>query len=146
MKHITITGKTIQGNRIGAPRQSGKDVDVPTDERGIVTIDGIDYERTVYERIRYGSGKVRARFVIVNGINYEVSGIWHSVVDLGEMQDANSNSLVYGEFGRDTYGLLTTVDGAECVLCVRAERRSDVMREADDILGRLSDGWRPVNW
>lgn len=72
MKHITITGKTIQGNRIGAPRQSGKDVDVPTDERGIVTIDDIDYERTVYERIRYGSGKVRARFVIVNGINYEV--------------------------------------------------------------------------
>ena len=72
MESINITGKTIQGNRIGAPRQSGKDVDVPTDERGIVTIDGIDYERTVYERIRYGSGKVRARFVIVNGTNYEV--------------------------------------------------------------------------
>ena len=74
MEHITITGKTIQGNRIGAPRQSGKDVDVPTDERGIVTIDGTDYERTVYERIRVNGrgGKVRARFVIVDGTNYEV--------------------------------------------------------------------------
>lgn len=75
MKHITITGKTISGNYIDAPLQSGKSVDVPTDERGIVTIDGTDYERTVYERIRVNGrgGRVRARFVIVGGTNYEVA-------------------------------------------------------------------------
>lgn len=66
---------TINGNFIDAPKQSGKSIDVPTDERITVELDGQTYERTVYERLRWrNSGKctVRARFVIVNGTNYLV--------------------------------------------------------------------------
>ena len=77
METIKLTGKIIEGNCIGAPLQSCKSVDVPTKRRGIVEVDGIAYERTVYERIRWrnsAKNDVRASFVIVNGTNYAVEG------------------------------------------------------------------------
>lgn len=67
------TGKIINGNYIDAPMISGKSVDVPTGEIVVLNVNGETLQRTVYERIRCGSGKVRARFVIVNGVNYEIA-------------------------------------------------------------------------
>lgn len=77
MSEIAITGRTIKGSFIGAPLQSCRPVDVPTGRRGTVTIDGAVYERTVYERTVWRNARrstVAARFVIVDGINYEVEG------------------------------------------------------------------------
>ena len=71
---------------------------------------------------------------------------WNKVGNLGEMHDGRGNSLVYGEFGFDTYGLYTTVDGAEHIICIRAESPAAAMRDANEILDKLSHGWRPVNW
>lgn len=75
MTTIIATGKTINGNYTGAPLRSCKKVDAPTRTRGIVTIDGTEYERTVWERVIWrnsGKNDVIARFVIVNGTSYEV--------------------------------------------------------------------------
>lgn len=66
---------TINGNFVNAPQVSGKSIDVPTDERITVELDGQAYERTVYERLRWrnsGKSTVRARFVIIDGTNYLV--------------------------------------------------------------------------
>ena len=66
---------TIDGNYIGAPKQSHKPIDHPTSERVTVELDGKTYERTIYERIIWrnmADNTVFARFVIVNGINYLV--------------------------------------------------------------------------
>lgn len=71
MAEIIPTGRIIPGNY----RLSCKPIDLPTKERGTVTIDGVDYERTVHERIVWRNTKpstVSARFVIVDGVNYEV--------------------------------------------------------------------------
>lgn len=65
---------------------------------------------------------------------------WNIVGNFGEMQDGRGNSLVYGEFGRDTYGLYTTIDGKE--VCIRV----DGTKDADKVLDKLASGWRPVNW
>lgn len=64
---------TISGNYVNAPLRSCRPVDQPTSERITVTLDGVEYERTVYERVIWrNSGKrtVSARFVIINGTNY----------------------------------------------------------------------------
>lgn len=74
------------------------------------------------------------------------SSVWNKVGNLGEMQDGRGNSLVYGEFGPDTYGLYTTVDGAHRVICVRAESPAAATNDASELLDRLANGWRPVNW
>ena len=71
----SITGKTIEGNFLGAALRSCAKVDYPTKERVTVTIDGTEYERTVHERAIWrnnGRNTVIARFVTVNGINWEV--------------------------------------------------------------------------
>ncbi|RVU97074.1 hypothetical protein EII22_09065 [Coriobacteriales bacterium OH1046] len=75
MAEIIATGRIIPGNHKLAPQCSCKPIDLPTKERGTVTIDGVDYERTVHERIIWRNarpGTVAARFVIVDGVNYEV--------------------------------------------------------------------------
>lgn len=74
MQTITISAeRTISGNHVGAPMQSGRPIDVPTGERVLVELDGATYERTIYERRawrNHGEDKTRVRFVIVNGTNY----------------------------------------------------------------------------
>lgn len=75
MAEIIPTGRIIPGNYRLAPQQSCKPIDLPTKERGTVTIDGVDYERTVHERIVWRNTRpstVSARFVIVDGVNHEV--------------------------------------------------------------------------
>lgn len=70
------TGKIINGNYIDAPRQSGKPIDGPIGKRVAVVIDGKTYERALYSRTIWHNTLTKrkdiARFVIVNGINYEV--------------------------------------------------------------------------
>ena len=151
----TLTGKIINGNYINAPRRSCKPYDYPTEERVTVELDGKTYERTIYERVTWrnsAKSSVSARFVIINGTNYEVAKVeeydemgmemnaWERVGDLGELQDGNGNSLVYGEFGSGTYGLYTTIDGEEACLCVSGTE------DADSMLEKIASGWRPVNW
>lgn len=67
-------------------------------------------------------------------------GVWRKVGNLGEVQDNQGNSVVYGEFGFNTYGLHTTVDGIG--VCIKVADLND----ASAVLARLADGWRPVNW
>lgn len=76
MTKYNITGKTIEGNFQGKPFTSCSKHDLPTGERITITIDGIEYERTIFERIKYrtqGEHTHIAFFVIVNGIQYEVT-------------------------------------------------------------------------
>lgn len=75
IKYIT-TGKTINGNYINAPRRSCKSIDRPTRQRINITINGIEYDRAIYERIIWRNSarsEIIARFVIVNGANYEIA-------------------------------------------------------------------------
>lgn len=71
---------------------------------------------------------------------------WHKVGDMGEIQNERGDALTYGNFGHDTYGLTTVVDGKTVTLCIRCEIGDDVQAEADEILEKLASGWRPVNW
>ena len=76
MTKYNITGKTIEGNFQGKPFTSCSKHDLPTGERITITIDGIEYERTIFERIKYrtqGEHTHIAFFVIVNGIQYEIT-------------------------------------------------------------------------
>lgn len=70
------TGKIINGNYIDAPKQSGKPIDGPIGKRVAVVVDGKTYERALYSRTIWHNMATKrkdiARFVIVNGINYEV--------------------------------------------------------------------------
>ena len=150
-----ITGNVIDGNYIDAPRRSCKPVDYPTEERVDVAIDGTWYNRAVYRRVIWramGEDTLVAEFVIVNGTNYEVAEVeadedgWHEAGNLGEIQDVDGNALVYGEYGPDTWGLFTDLDGAEHEFCIRAEGRADAKREANALLAKLAGGWRPLNW
>lgn len=65
---------------------------------------------------------------------------WRKVGSLGELQDGFGNSLVYGEFGRDTWGLYTTIDGVRS--CIRVPNAD----AASKLLDKLETGWRPTNW
>lgn len=71
------TGKIINGNYIGAPKQSGKPIDGPIGKRVSVVVDGKTYVRTMYTRTIWHDMMTKrkdiARFVIINGINYEVA-------------------------------------------------------------------------
>lgn len=71
------TGKIINGNYIDAPKQSGKPIDGPIGKRAAVVVDGKTYERTMYTRTIWHNMVTKrkdiARFVIINGINYEVT-------------------------------------------------------------------------
>ena len=66
--------------------------------------------------------------------------------DTGEWRDGRGNVLVYGTFGPDTYGLITTLDGREYELCIRAHVGDDLNELANALLDKLATGWRPVNW
>lgn len=78
MSAIIIDSKTatiLKGNHIGDPRVSCKKIDSPTHERVTVILDGIEYERTVWERVVWRNRKpstVVARFVWINGIFYAI--------------------------------------------------------------------------
>lgn len=75
IKYVT-TGKTIKGNYIHAPRRSCKPIDRPTRQRITVVVDGVEYDRAIYERIvwrKSAKTETIVRFVIVNGINYEIT-------------------------------------------------------------------------
>lgn len=55
--------------------------------------------------------------------------------------------LEYGAFGRDTYGLHTTVDAEPCTICLRADYDEPApTKRADWLLDKLATGWRPANW
>ena len=75
IKYVT-TGKTIKGNYIHSPRRSCRLIDLPTRQRITITIDGTEYDRAIYERIIWRNSarsETIARFVIVNGVNYEIA-------------------------------------------------------------------------
>lgn len=65
---------------------------------------------------------------------------WEKVGQLGELQNGNGDSLVYGEFGSGSYGLYTTLDGHD--VCMRV----DGPAAADELLAKIASGWRPINW
>lgn len=71
---------------------------------------------------------------------------WKKVGNLGELQDGQGHSLVYGEFGPDTYGLYITVDGRDACLCVREGGQTKACDAANDLIVAIEAGWRPVNW
>lgn len=76
MTKYIATGKTIEGNFQGKPHTSCAKIDFPTRERIAITIDGTEYERTVFERAIYrnmGDIEIIARFVIVDGVQYEIT-------------------------------------------------------------------------
>lgn len=70
------TGKIINGNYIGAPKQSGKPIDGLIGKRVAVEVEGKTYERTMYTRTIWHNLMTKrkdiASFVIINGVNYEV--------------------------------------------------------------------------
>lgn len=75
MTKYIATGKTIEGNFQGTPHTSCAKIDFPTRERIAITIAGTEYERTVFERAIYrnmGDIETVARFVIVDGVQYEI--------------------------------------------------------------------------
>lgn len=101
MSTYTITGKTINGNHINAPRRSCKPIDCPTEQRITVTIDGTEYDRAIYERIVWrnsGEREVISRFVIVNGTNYEVA-------EVPEAPEAITKDTVWNTTTQSTYEL-----------------------------------------
>lgn len=68
----------------------------------------------------------------------------------GYMTDG-THKMVYGEFGRDTWGLYIDVDGHERVLKVYGALHADnsgktIEEQADELIAKLESGWRPVNW
>ena len=78
MTKYMLTGKTIDGNYINAPKRSCKPIDSPTKERITVELDGKSYDRAIYERVIWrnmGESEIVARFVIINGINHEVAEV-----------------------------------------------------------------------
>lgn len=66
--------------------------------------------------------------------------------EFGETVNANGDSLHYGEFGPNTYGLMTEIDGKRVELCVREVEGKSITESADELLEKLAGGWRPVNW
>lgn len=76
MINYILTGKTIKGNYIHAPRRSCRTIDRPTKQRITVTLNGTEYNRAIYERIIWRNGfrtEIIARFVIINNTNYEIA-------------------------------------------------------------------------
>ena len=67
---------------------------------------------------------------------------WHEVQGAsgGELEDGNGNVIWPYEFGPNTYGLHTTVDGK------RMSVRVWSVEHANETLDKLATGWRPVNW
>lgn len=78
MTAITINSATatiLEGNYIGACTKSCAIIDAPTKERVVVVLDGVEYERTVYERFVWrnqGDNTLIARFVWINGTFYAI--------------------------------------------------------------------------
>ena len=143
MSNYTITGKTISGNYLHAPRRSGKPVDCATRTRITVTIDGIEYDRAIYERAiwrNHGTGvdDVIARFVIVNGVNYEVAEVededepearvyqrYELEAFLGEPDDFDVDAIEAEV--RDRWGLYSDSELADvCMAHLKAEAKEPV--------------------
>jgi hypothetical protein len=164
MPTIRLTGGIIKGKRhIGKAHKSGKPYDTPTDERGIVTLDGETYERTVYERRTWYNmrpHKLLARYVIIDNVNYEVMSRRNAAYDrwTAERDEDGLFTGVYDfEDGKswmsclgDVYVLHSEADGEE----YRTDFRDDypdtgdesVFTAACDFLDKMATGWRPVNW
>lgn len=102
MAKYEITGRIIEGNYQGVPRTSYAKVDYPTGERVSVEVGGVTYGRTVFERAVCRSnpqnGVVLARFVIVNGVQYEVASV----------NDANDGRALVT---KTVYVVMTEVNG-----------------------------------
>jgi hypothetical protein len=61
-------------------------------------------------------------------------------------ENENGDQLYYGDFGPDTYGLYTTIDGKDCTMRVCAEHVDEATFNAERLLEKLASGWRPINW
>lgn len=73
---FAITGKTINGNYLHAPMRSGKIIDYPSKQRVAVIVNGEQYDRAIFNRAIWRNNHdytIVARFVIINGVNYEVA-------------------------------------------------------------------------
>ena len=71
----TRTAPILKGNHIGDPCVSCGKIDRPTHERVTVILDGVEYERTVWERVVWRNrkpGTVIARFVWIGGAFYVI--------------------------------------------------------------------------
>lgn len=140
MSNYTTTGKTISGNYVGASLRSCGKVDLPTKQRITVTIDGTEYDRAIYERIVWRNGcdsDVIARFVIVNGTNYEVAEVddWDSPKPcvyqryelegfLGEPDDFDVDAIEAEV--RDRWGLISTDEMNElCMAHLKVKDETD---------------------
>lgn len=81
MKNHTykLTGNILYGNYLGAPKQSCKRLDVPTEEQIYIHIDGMTVKRTVHTRIIWrnkGSEfEVSNYFIIHNGDRLELEKV-----------------------------------------------------------------------
>lgn len=73
---MRLTGKTLEGNYIGATKTSGALLDRPTNTKVEVEIGGESYNRTVYRRAIWRNQRPSLTmnfFVRVNGTAYEVA-------------------------------------------------------------------------
>jgi hypothetical protein len=73
---MKLTGKTLEGNYIGAIKTSGALIDRPTNTKMEVEIGGESYSRTVYRRAIWRNQRPSLTmnlFVRVNGKAYEVA-------------------------------------------------------------------------
>lgn len=102
MTTITIdssNAKVLEGNYIGKLCTSCAKIDTPTHERVTVILDGVEYERTVYERIVWrnqGENTVIARFVWINGVFYVIDD--SMATDDDEAEDEKPPvKLIWGE-------------------------------------------------
>lgn len=77
---------------------------------------------------------------------------WVHVVDQSIYISDDGSWLEYGDFGRDTYGLHTEIDGKQAIIRLFGSISGDVpegydlVAEADKLLDRIASGWRAVNW
>lgn len=97
-KTATITGAILKGNYLGAPMRSCKKVDYVTKQRVIVTIDGVDYDRAVYERAIWRNGRpntVLARFVWISGKFYVLADEEETVEETTEETMTETDARAY---------------------------------------------------
>jgi hypothetical protein len=163
---MKLTGKTIDGHYpLGPePRRIGKYYDVPTFRRVTVTLDGNAYEGVIYERTIWSSmvdGTVVARFVTIDGINYEVEdptplktaarARWKIKSDEPTIVYVFEDGISWMAYDYgDNYALRTEVDGRPVTLTVRDDHLNtedaDKFTDACNLLDKLANGWRPINW
>lgn len=63
-----------------------------------------------------------------------------------QIHESGDDWLEYGKFGADTYGLHTTLDGKQTIVCIEASSSAEAIAEADKLLDKIDGGWRAANW